>query len=94
MNSDEIEWLMSPMPPEFEAVLKRPAWHAKAACRGEAVDTFFPNSHEELRDAVAICAGCSVKTECRNYALDDPSLKGIWGGMSGRERIRLRRMAS
>jgi WhiB family transcriptional regulator, redox-sensing transcriptional regulator len=85
---------MFPMPPELEAVLRRPAWHAKAACRGVGGDMFFPDSSDDPRKAIAICAGCPVKSECLSYALADPSLKGVWGGTSGRERSRLRRQAS
>jgi WhiB family redox-sensing transcriptional regulator len=85
---------MFPMPPEIAALLKRPAWQADAACRGRAVDTFFPGANEDLADIIAICRGCPVKTECLNYALEDPSLKGVWGGTSARERSRLRRRAS
>lgn len=85
---------MFPMPPEFGAVLKRPAWHAKAACRGDGVDSFFPASHEDSSGVIAICVACPVKTECLNYALEDPSLKGVWGGTSARQRSRLRRQAS
>ena len=94
MNTAEIEWLMFPMSPELEAVLKRPAWHAEAACRGEGVDTFFPDSHEDPRNVMAICVSCPVKTQCLNYALEDPSLKGVWGGTSARHRSRLRRQSS
>ena len=85
---------MFPMPPELEAVLKRPAWQAEAACRGDEVSVFFPDSHEDSRYVIAICVSCPVKTECLNYALEDPSLKGVWGGTSARQRSRLRRQAS
>jgi WhiB family redox-sensing transcriptional regulator len=94
MNAPEIEWLMFPMSPEMTALLKRPAWQSDAACRGLEVDTFFPGSHEDLGASVATCVSCPVKNECLNYALEDPSLKGVWGGTSARQRSRLRRQAS
>lgn len=93
MDLAEIEWLMLPMSPELMLLLRRPAWHAEAACRGVDVDTFFPRAHEDMGDSVAVCVGCPVKTECLNYALQDSSLKGVWGGTSARERNRLRRQA-
>ncbi|WP_035696676.1 WhiB family transcriptional regulator, partial [Glycomyces tenuis] len=37
-----------------------------------------------------ICAACPVQPECRTYALDHPSLCGIWGGSSEMQRKRLR----
>jgi WhiB family redox-sensing transcriptional regulator len=94
MNSTEIAWLRYPIPPKLEVALKRPSWHAEAACRGVSVDIFFPDSHEDPRNAIAVCTSCPVRTECLNYALDDPSLKGVWGATSARERSRLRQQAS
>jgi WhiB family redox-sensing transcriptional regulator len=44
-------------------------------------------------DAAArkVCAGCPVRTPCAEYALADPSLHGIWGGLSADERRDMRR---
>jgi WhiB family redox-sensing transcriptional regulator len=93
MNSAEVEWLMFPLPPEVEVVLRRPAWHAEASCRGNGFDAFFPDSHDDSRNVIGICTKCTVRTQCLNYALEDPSLTGIWGGTSARRRRRLRRQA-
>jgi WhiB family redox-sensing transcriptional regulator len=87
---DDVEWLMYPMPPEVMDLFHRPAWHDEAACRALGPGTFFPGSDESLNIAFAVCARCPVKVECLDYALGDPSLKGVWGGTSGRERVRLR----
>ena len=38
-----------------------------------------------------MCGGCEVKTECLEYALRHGEKFGIWGGMSERERRRIRR---
>jgi hypothetical protein len=91
MDFVEIEWLMLPMPPEMQALLKHPSWYAEAACRGHGVDTFFPTSSEGLSTIFAICANCAVKRECLECALEDPTLKVVWGGPSARGRARLRR---
>jgi len=38
-----------------------------------------------------VCRGCVVRDNCLEYALDSGEKFGIWGGMSERERRRLRR---
>ncbi|MBV8980855.1 MAG: WhiB family transcriptional regulator [Acidimicrobiia bacterium] len=55
---------------------------------------FFPVRGEEARPAKAICARCLVKDQCLAYALDNGDKFGIWGGLSERERRRLRRSAA
>ena len=41
--------------------------------------------------ARAICSGCPVIEHCLAYALDNPELEGVWGGMTTRERDHYRR---
>ena len=41
--------------------------------------------------ARGLCHGCEVRPECLEYALRHGEKFGIWGGMSERERRRLRR---
>jgi WhiB family redox-sensing transcriptional regulator len=38
-----------------------------------------------------ICAGCPELERCRRIAVNTPSLIGVWGGLTARERMRLRR---
>src|SRR4029453_15209649 len=40
------------------------------------------------------CSDSPVRIECLNYALRRDERYGVWGGMSERERRRLKRMAS
>lgn len=42
--------------------------------------------------AKSICRRCPVQVECLRHALDDPSLEGIWGGLTTRDRKALRRL--
>ena len=42
------------------------------------------------RDAKRVCSGCSVRAECLEFALANDERFGIWGGLSERERRRLR----
>jgi WhiB family redox-sensing transcriptional regulator len=78
----------------FDSLFQRPAWHALAACRGKGTDAFFPDRGEPLDDARAVCAGCPVRRECLDFALEGSThLYGVWAGTSERERRRLRRVS-
>ena len=77
----------------LEELLLRPAWHSRAACRGMGTEVFFPTDQITLNRARRICSGCPVNAECAEFALDHPSLKGIWAGMSERRRARARKDA-
>lgn len=41
--------------------------------------------------AKRICLGCEVRNECLEYALQKDERFGIWGGLSERERRKLKR---
>jgi WhiB family redox-sensing transcriptional regulator len=43
------------------------------------------------REAKEVCRGCVVREDCLEYALANGEKFGIWGGMSERERRRIRR---
>lgn len=84
-------------PDPFEAVaqmLARPAWQQQAACRGSGTDAHFPMLGQSATAAKAVCARCEVREPCLAYALADPTLQGVWGGLSDRERRQLRRDAN
>ena len=40
-----------------------------------------------------MCDGCAVRIECLEYALENDERFGIWGGLSERERRRLKKAA-
>lgn len=66
------------------------AWQELANCRGVDPDLFFTERGESTREAKEVCAGCAVRSECLEYAMGVPERFGIWGGLSERERRRLR----
>jgi len=66
-------------------------WQSRANCMGVDPDLFFPERGASTREAKEVCRGCVVKDDCLDYALDNGEKFGIWGGMSERERRRLRR---
>ncbi|HKX75309.1 MAG TPA: WhiB family transcriptional regulator [Acidimicrobiia bacterium] len=67
------------------------AWQDYANCRGADADLFFPERGASTRKAKAICNACEVKDQCLDYAIVNGEKFGIWGGMSERERRRVRR---
>ncbi|MFN2607826.1 MAG: WhiB family transcriptional regulator [Acidimicrobiales bacterium] len=70
----------------------RPAWMAKAACRGPLPPgaAFFPAKGQKPAGAKAVCARCPVTAECLAYAMADVELVGTWGGTTAAERRALR----
>ena len=76
----------------FEALdLEGLAWQDNGACRGADADLFFPERGASTRRAKQICSECAVQVECLEYAICTGEKFGIWGGMSERERRRIRR---
>ena len=66
-------------------------WQERANCLGVDPDLFFPERGASTREAKSVCGSCEVRLECLEYALVNGEKFGIWGGLSGRERRRLRR---
>ena len=70
---------------------KLPSWADFANCVGVDPDLFFPERGQDVSEAKQICAACIVRSECLEYALAEGKKFGIWGGLTERERRRLRR---
>ena len=98
-NSVPDNWFVDPValgvpgvrrPEDEEGTL---SWQADALCSQTDPEAFFPEKGGSTRDAKKICSQCEVKAECLEYALSNDERFGIWGGLSERERRRLRRPA-
>ncbi|MGH9022734.1 MAG: WhiB family transcriptional regulator [Acidimicrobiia bacterium] len=68
-----------------------PRWQERANCLGVDPELFFPERGASTREAKSVCAGCAVRVECLEFALRNHEKFGIWGGLSERERRRIRR---
>jgi WhiB family redox-sensing transcriptional regulator len=66
-------------------------WQERALCAQTDPEAFFPEKGGSTREAKRICLGCEVRDECLDYALAHDERFGIWGGLSERERRRLKR---
>lgn len=62
--------------------MKSTEWMDSAACAKVGGDWWHPGK--------GVCQNCPVLTECRVWAIADPELTGIWGGLNEDERKRLR----
>jgi WhiB family redox-sensing transcriptional regulator len=67
-------------------------WRQDALCAETDPEAFFPEKGGSTREAKRVCSGCSVRAECLESALTNDERFGIWGGLSERERRRLRLM--
>ncbi len=68
-----------------------PSWTEEANCKGADADLFFPERGASTRKAKAICRACTVQESCLEYAVEQSEKFGIWGGLSERERRRIKR---
>ena len=68
-------------------------WQEEALCAQTDPEAFFPEKGGSTREAKRVCGRCDVKAECLEYALGRDERFGIWGGLSERERRRLKRRA-
>ncbi|MBO9578748.1 MAG: WhiB family transcriptional regulator [Microbacteriaceae bacterium] len=80
-----------PAPPELDD--SPLSWQVDALCAQTDPEAFFPEKGGSTRDAKRVCSSCEVRAECLEYALQNDERFGIWGGLSERERRRLRRRA-
>ena len=69
-------------------------WDEAAGCRGEDASLFFgPNRFEPKRErlareaaAKAVCSRCPALLACREHALANGELYGVWGGLGEADR--------
>jgi len=94
-------------PPRLAALIgELPAWMSYGACRNEDPDLFFGadpgfGCYGELKAervarenaAKAVCVQCPVRDLCLQFALSTPEHDGVWGGVTDKERRRMRQAA-
>lgn len=68
-------------------------WQDAGACRDLDLAIFFHPQNERGaarirrdRDAKRVCAGCTVRPDCADYAVRAREPYGVWGGLSEDER--------
>lgn len=94
MNSIEAAWLET-LPKKIFDHDDDDSWKKLAKCLhhpNKAV--FYPaevGSKKEAHEAKLVCAVCPVVKECLDYANRRKERFGIWGGLTTKERVKLRR---
>ena len=66
-------------------------WQERALCTQTDPEAFFPEKGGSTRAAKRVCRYCPVRAECLEFALENDERFGIFGGLSPRERRRLKR---
>jgi WhiB family redox-sensing transcriptional regulator len=66
------------------------AWQRDALCAQTDPEEFYPDKGGSTAAAKAVCRRCPVAAECLDYALANNEGFGVWGGLSERERRKLR----
>lgn len=93
MSNADVVRGESPSLPKRELPIALPkffdngSWRDHAKCVG-MTDIFFPRQgiskdsrRENVRMAQAVCAECSVRKECFNFAKRNDEVDGVWGGI-------------
>lgn len=74
----------------MDAIATPQPWTQEARCAEVDGDLFFPPDRYTTRTAKRICQHCPVQAACLSFAIQDPSLWGVWGGTTIEERQRIR----
>ena len=68
-------------------------WQERALCAQTDPEAFFPEKGGSTREAKRVCMSCEVRVQCLDYALENDERFGIWGGLSERERRKVKKHA-
>ncbi|MBO1266511.1 WhiB family transcriptional regulator [Arthrobacter cavernae] len=91
-NPSQPVWIGLPRQNDFDDEGEL-GWQGDALCAQTDPEAFFPEKGGSTRDAKKVCGACNVRSQCLEYALANDERFGIWGGLSERERRRLRKRA-
>ena len=68
---------------EETETIREPVWQDLALCNdgsGSMTELFFSEQLDDIAAAKAFCAGCPVREDCLEGALDRREPWGVWGG--------------
>ena len=70
----------------------RPEWQKDAGCKEAPTVNFHPGKGKPVEPALRVCGVCLCRTDCLEWALADPTLLGVLGGMTAQARINTRKL--
>lgn len=70
------------------------SWQESALCAQAGPEFFFPAPGSSTREAKQLCGACEGRVACLEYALTNDERFGVWGGLSEKERLRLKRASN
>lgn len=68
-------------------------WQSRALCAQTDPEAFFPEKGGSTKEAKRVCLTCEVRQDCLEYSLFNDERFGVWGGLSERERRKLKKRA-
>lgn len=80
-------------PPDLTGYTSDLGWQEQGLCLGADPEIFFPERTGSTKEAKKLCGHCAVRNQCLEWALKTNEPYGVWGGLSERERNKLRRQA-
>lgn len=83
----------APLQDDAEEAVNELQWQEHSLCAETDPEAFFPEKGGSTREAKRVCLSCEVRVECLDYALANDERFGIWGGLSERERRRIKKRA-
>lgn len=66
-------------------------WESYAMCAQIDPELHFPKKRNPATAAKKVCAICEVRLDCLEYALANDEQFGIWGGLSRKEREKVKK---
>jgi len=66
--------------------LNLPSFSDGANCTEQDPELFFSEDFKDIRQAKAVCNGCPLISQCKDWAMSHENY-GVWGGMSAKERF-------
>ena len=70
------------------------SWQDDALCAQVDPELFFPERGGSTRNAKGVCLSCEVRDDCLEYSLTNGESFGMWGGLSERQRKKLKARGS
>jgi WhiB family redox-sensing transcriptional regulator len=87
----QVKGQLNELPDPINLTPLRRDWVIFGNCTGVDPELFYPGRGASTKEAKQVCQGCAVRKECLEFALANGEKFGIWGGLSERERRRIRR---